>query len=71
MATFANAFQPAARLHLPVLRSLSVQISAFRARRRTRAQIIRELNSHTDRQLSDMGFSRGDIRAVADGTYRR
>jgi uncharacterized protein YjiS (DUF1127 family) len=34
-------------------------------------RIEQELNSLTDRELSDIGIARGDIHAVALGTYRR
>ncbi|MDR3435570.1 DUF1127 domain-containing protein [Telmatospirillum sp.] len=39
--------------------------------RADRARIVNELNATTDRQLADMGFSRSDIPAIANGTYQR
>ncbi len=50
---------------------LSRRIADWRERRRRRAQITRELLSYTDRELFDLGITRGDIPAVINGTYRR
>ena len=44
---------------------------AWREKRRERARIARELLSYTDRELFDLGISRGDIPAILDGTFRR
>jgi uncharacterized protein YjiS (DUF1127 family) len=44
---------------------------AWRAERRYRARIWRELMSYTDRELADIGLTRSDIPAVVNGTYRR
>jgi uncharacterized protein YjiS (DUF1127 family) len=41
------------------------------AERRRRAQMIRELNTCSDRELADMGLSRHDFAAIARGTYQR
>jgi uncharacterized protein YjiS (DUF1127 family) len=41
------------------------------ANRREIARITHELNLHTDRELADMGLTRGDIDAVARGRFRR
>ncbi len=38
-------------------------------RQREIARVTRELSVHTDRELHDMGLTRGDIPAVARGTY--
>ncbi len=46
----------------------------FRAWRQNRKQVARvtfELNCYSDRELADLGLSRGDIRDVARGTFRR
>jgi uncharacterized protein YjiS (DUF1127 family) len=51
--------------------SLKARFLAWRARRRERARIARELLSYTDRELFDLGISRADIPAILDGTYRR
>jgi|tagenome__1003787_1003787.scaffolds.fasta_scaffold12322254_1 uncharacterized protein YjiS (DUF1127 family) len=40
-------------------------------RRRERARIARELLSCSNRELFDLGISRGDIPAIINGTYRR
>jgi len=70
MATFANTVPTVARAQVPGLRqSLALWSELQDSRRRRR--IVRDLNDHTDRQLADMGLSRADIRAVADGTLRR
>jgi uncharacterized protein YjiS (DUF1127 family) len=71
MATTVNVFEAGARAQFPRLPRLLAQFSDFRARRAQRSRIIRELNAHTDSQLADMGFVRSDIRALANGTYRR
>jgi uncharacterized protein YjiS (DUF1127 family) len=34
-------------------------------------RIARELGGYTDRELADLGLSRSEIPAVAQGTYRR
>jgi len=41
------------------------------APRQSGRQMARELSSHSDRELADMGFSRADLPAIARGTYRR
>ena len=33
-------------------------------------QAYRELSALTDRELNDMGISRGEIKAIAMGTYK-
>ncbi len=47
------------------------RFNAWRAQRQRRAQITRELLSYTDRELFDLGITRGDIPAIINGTYRR
>ncbi|MCB8879573.1 DUF1127 domain-containing protein [Acidisoma cellulosilytica] len=37
---------------------------------RARLQMVRELNTYTDRELAELGLTRFEIRAVAAGTYR-
>jgi uncharacterized protein YjiS (DUF1127 family) len=44
-----------------------VQMTALRERRR----IARELETYSDEELAELGFSRLDIPAIAAGTYRR
>ena len=51
--------------------SLKTRFAAWRAGRRERARIARELLSYTDRELFDLGIGRGDIPAIINGTYRR
>jgi uncharacterized protein YjiS (DUF1127 family) len=43
----------------------------WRATRRRREQIWRELHSYSDRDLFDLGISRADIPAIVAGTYSR
>ena len=47
--------------------------SVVRAVRRwqERERVLGELRSLDDRQLADIGLSRGDIEAVADGKFER
>lgn len=45
----------------------AVQMTALRERRR----VARELETYSDEELAELGFSRLDIPAVAAGTYRR
>jgi uncharacterized protein YjiS (DUF1127 family) len=45
----------------------AVQMTALRERRR----IARELETYSDEELAELGFSRLDIPAVASGNYRR
>ena len=71
MATFANAFQATGRTTLPSLSSLFISLRALHLRAAKRRQIVRELNSHSDRQLADMGIARADIPHVARGGTRR
>ena len=54
-----------------LFRNASTQFAAFRSRSAERARIRRELESYSDRQLSDLGLSRLDIPAVAAGQYAR
>ncbi len=51
--------------------NVRAQFTARRTRMLERARIRRELESYTDRQLSDLGLSRMDIPAVLDGAYSR
>jgi uncharacterized protein YjiS (DUF1127 family) len=46
-------------------------IAAVWADRRKRAREVRDLYRFTDRELWDVGLSRSDLRAIANGTYRR
>ena len=39
--------------------------------RRKRAREVRDLYLFTERELWDVGLSRSDLPAIADGTYRR
>lgn len=59
-------------------RVLAERIQGLRARydarmsvARERRRIARELETYSDEELGELGFSRLDIPAVAAGTYRR
>jgi len=52
------------------LASVPAQFVAWVEKRRRVAIAIRELSWHSDRELSDLGVSRGDIIAVAEGRAR-
>ncbi|MDR3436287.1 hypothetical protein [Telmatospirillum sp.] len=39
--------------------------------RADRARIVEELNATSDRELAELGFSRADLPAIANGTYQR
>jgi len=41
------------------------------ANKTAREKTFQELNRMTDRQLRDIGITRGDIQCVADGSYVR
>ncbi len=56
---------------LPSLARLAAAWAGFRATRRERARIVRELSACNDRDLAELGLFRHDIHAVANGTYRR
>ncbi len=72
MATIARSqTRTAARPVADSLQGLALRFQAFREASRNRARIRRELMTYTDHQLADLGLSRGDIPAVAAGTYRR
>ena len=50
---------------------LARSMSERGAARREREQMARELSTYTDRELGELGFSRGDLPMIAAGTYRR
>ncbi|MTJ82207.1 MAG: DUF1127 domain-containing protein [Telmatospirillum sp.] len=50
---------------------LSTRYRDFLQARAERQRIFNELNSCTDRELAELGISRADIGAIADGTYQR
>ena len=47
------------------------RFSARRSQMIERARIRRELDSYSDRELRDLGISRSDIEAVANGRFAR
>jgi uncharacterized protein YjiS (DUF1127 family) len=53
------------------VRDMLQRRAQLRAKRRAADQVFRELQAYTDRQLLDLGLDRGDIGAVARGTYNR
>ncbi len=54
-----------------LFRSIGTRYRAFRSLSAEQVRIRRELESYTDRQLSDLGFSRLDIPSVAAGHFVR
>ena len=56
---------------MSVLTQLNRRWQSALARRRKIAQVVRELETCSDRELAELGLGRGDIVAVAHGTYRR
>jgi hypothetical protein len=46
-------------------------IAERRAERAERMVMARELDSYSDAELGELGFSRGDLPAIINGTYRR
>jgi uncharacterized protein YjiS (DUF1127 family) len=42
-----------------------------RSVRADRARIVSELSATSDRELAELGFSRADLPAIANGTYQR
>ena len=56
---------------LSSLAATPVRVSNWLARRRQVALAIRELSWHSDRELADLGVSRGDIVALAEGRSRQ
>lgn len=71
MATFTGTFSSPAPAVLPSPRSIFAAMRATAASFFARQLLIRELESHTDRQLADMGITRSDIPAVASGRFVR
>jgi uncharacterized protein YjiS (DUF1127 family) len=50
---------------------LRQMIAERRAERAERMQLARELNAYSDRELSELGFSRADLPQIEAGTYAR
>jgi uncharacterized protein YjiS (DUF1127 family) len=46
-------------------------VASRRAERLERRQVARELSLFSDRELSELGFSRADLGAIEAGSYRR
>jgi uncharacterized protein YjiS (DUF1127 family) len=53
------------------VRAAMTNIVTRREELREFRQQARELASFTDRELAELGFSRGDLPSIAAGTYRR
>jgi len=57
-----------------VFRGIALLRQAFadrRAERAERLRMARELDSYSDRELGELGFSRADLPLIAAGTYQR
>ena len=62
------------RVTQPLGVRLSGRLRQFRlgwSQRRASARQMQELHLSTDRELWDMGITRGDLNEIAKGTYRR
>jgi uncharacterized protein YjiS (DUF1127 family) len=72
--TYVDASLEEAQLRAPVApakpRGFSALIAAFRAWHE-RQSAINELELMTDRELADIGLSRGDVHRVFDDAYNR
>ncbi|MCB8880704.1 DUF1127 domain-containing protein [Acidisoma cellulosilytica] len=51
--------------------SLRQVIADHRAERAERMQMARELATYSDAELGELGFSRADLPAIVNGSYRR
>jgi uncharacterized protein YjiS (DUF1127 family) len=60
-----------AGIWLSWLQARLARIDATWTARRKRAREVQDLYRFTDRELWDVGLSRSDLPAIADGTYRR
>ena len=71
MATFIDSFSSTTPAVLPSPRGIFTAMRATVDRYFVRQRLTRELESHTDRQLADMGIARADIGAVVSGRFNR
>lgn len=53
------------------LRARIQRLASIWTARRRKSRELRELYSLTERELSDLGLSRGDFHGVEHGTFRR
>jgi len=67
MASITNRPVGAGFSAVTLLTSLVAKVAAWNDARTTRNALARL----SDRELDDLGLHRGDIDAIADGTYRR
>jgi len=65
------AFEHAQMFALDMLQHTVASFTAWRAERRERARIARELATYTDRELFDLRIQRADFPAIINGTYTR
>jgi uncharacterized protein YjiS (DUF1127 family) len=70
-ASPANVAQSGGRGFASAWARLAQRVERALAERRQVRQLARELQMCSDRELGDMGLSRGDIPAVVNGTYVR
>jgi uncharacterized protein YjiS (DUF1127 family) len=76
MRTSNNTYLFAGNEHAgqPFSKRMAERFRQFRAtleNRRIHARQVEELYLSSDRELWDMGLSRGDVAEIAKGTYRR
>jgi uncharacterized protein YjiS (DUF1127 family) len=66
-----TAFEHPQMFVLDVLQQTIISFTTWRAERRERARISRELATYTDLELVDLGIQSADIPAIINGTYTR
>jgi uncharacterized protein YjiS (DUF1127 family) len=71
MATVIDGLHGSTGFHIGAkLRATGARFAAYRAQRRDRARILRDLQFCDDRELRDMNISRYDFQAIADGSFK-
>ena len=53
------------------MKDVARKFKAWRAEQQRRWKLVRELSTHSNRDLLDLGFSRQDFPAIINGTYQR
>ena len=72
MATAISGLSNSNGVHLGAkLQALGARFSAYRAHRKDRLRVMDELQLCDYRELRDMGISRYDFAAIANGTFKR
>jgi uncharacterized protein YjiS (DUF1127 family) len=72
MATYSNTeTRTVGSVLAATVQNVAFNYRAWRAEAAQRRRIVRELNTYSDRDLQELGFSRSDIPAIAAGRYSR